>query len=349
MTSAGNRRRSVLILLVVIWASCSSIDVQAKENPTSGEPTRNGIDIVFLVDTSKSMDDFFEDVRGSLIEYVQKALVGDRIIIITFGDKSYLNVKRPIRNQYDKQTIIKKIEQIHPTDYSTYIVLALQQGLAELAELDEKGSRNIKFLILITDGKNNPPKDITTPLTFDTILKGYENFEPGRDWFMHYITLRNVNDTETLAFSRQVGSSILNIENTSLAECINSTQVPVLMRITETLNLVEVLENGRDSWQRAEGVDSNNPWPLRKGDCAQTGADGVALIQLVDYGYLGVYPATEFEVNRARRNPVTETVDIAIQVKRGATLNFIDDGAKVEFLMPQGTSLQAGSKNASDD
>jgi hypothetical protein len=339
-----DRKYSAVALFTVICVLCSPVNVQAKENSESGKATRNGIDIVFLVDISKSMDDFFKVVRGSLIEYVQKALLGDRIIIITFGDKSHLKVKRSIKNQSDRRAIIRAIKQIHPSDYSTYIVLALQHGLKELAELKEKGSENIKFLILITDGKNNPPKYITNPLKFDTILKSYENFRPGQDWFMHYITLKpDVDDNATLAFSRQVGSSILNIENSSLSECISSTHVPVLIQIIETHNLVMVRENGKDSWLQTDIDPDKKPLPLRMGDCVKTGTDGRAKVELVSYGLMGVDLDTEFEVNRARRNPITESVDISIQLKRGKTENLLEASptakAKFEIVTPQGTAI----------
>ena len=51
-----------------------------RDEPGEDTAGRKGIDMVFLVDISKSMEDIFDDVLGSLADYVQKALVGDRIV-----------------------------------------------------------------------------------------------------------------------------------------------------------------------------------------------------------------------------------------------------------------------------
>lgn len=311
-------------------------DVQGKKvDSGKGATPRKGLDMVFLVDISKSMDDIFSEVRRSLIDYVQKALVGDRIEIISFGEKTNLAVARSIQSTYDKEEIVKALERMHPSDYSTYIVAAVEHGLKELVKLKNEGSKNISYLILITDGKNNPPKYVSNPMTFEKLLKSYSAFKPGKDWFMYYITLRDFEDSETRRFVQQVGGGIFNIESTSLTKCINNTEVPVLTRLIDIFDRVEVKFSGCDDWIPV-AVDE----PLREGDSVRTGSEARAVISFTGYGSTGVDVNTEIRLTRARANPVYDTVDISIHLVKGKLTNLVDYmpgySSKFEVITPNG-------------
>lgn len=287
---------------------------------------RKGIDMVFLVDISKSMDDVFDDVQSSLIDYVQKTLAGDHIVIISFGEKARLEVKKSIDEPRDRKEIIRYIEHLFPSDYSTYIVAAVDKGLRELSQLknegQSKGNSRVRYLFLITDGKNNPPKDIDHPLTFDDILKSYMDFRPGQDWFMHYITLKRVDDNETKDFVRKMGGGIYNAERSSLIDCVNRTYVPVLTQFIDVLNHVEVKMAGEDLW-----VDARPETLLREGDAVRTGPGARAVINFRGFGSTGVDEKTKFQLERARLSPVSDSADISISLIEGRLTNVFEDVA----------------------
>ena len=121
---------------------------------------RKGVDLVFALDTSVSMD--ATDVKPSRIAKAKfeisrliRGLKGDRVGIIVFAGSSHLYL--PMTTDYEAaQLFLNDIDtQMIPTQ-GTALSAALETGLSAFTEESEK----YKVLILVTDGEDHEGKAI---------------------------------------------------------------------------------------------------------------------------------------------------------------------------------------------
>jgi len=121
---------------------------------------RKGVDLVFALDTSVSMD--ATDVKPSRIAKAKfeisrliRGLKGDRVGIIVFAGSSHLYL--PMTTDYEAaQLFLNDIDtQMIPTQ-GTALSTALETGLSAFTEESEK----YKVLILVTDGEDHEGKAI---------------------------------------------------------------------------------------------------------------------------------------------------------------------------------------------
>lgn len=116
---------------------------------------RKGVDLVFALDTSVSMD--ANDVKPSRIDKAKfeiarliRGLKGDRVGIIVFAGSSHLYL--PMTTDYEAaQLFLNEIDtQMIPTQ-GTSLSSALETGISAFTDESEK----YKVLILVTDGEDH--------------------------------------------------------------------------------------------------------------------------------------------------------------------------------------------------
>jgi Ca-activated chloride channel family protein len=121
---------------------------------------REGLDIMILLDTSKSMD--AEDMKPSRLEKakqeirgVVERLVGDRIGLVLFAGQSFIHC--PLTVDYSAFNIFMDVvyTDIIPTQ-GTAIGDAIKTGLSAF----DKSERKYKVMILLTDGEDHDTKPI---------------------------------------------------------------------------------------------------------------------------------------------------------------------------------------------
>lgn len=112
-------------------------------------------DVVLLLDTSASMSDYYLEVRDYLSgSFLREFLrLGDTFHLISFSDRSRLELSRRVDGQSDIETIVGRLLLMYPLDLYSDIVSALRFAERYITSLP--GSR-AKSLVFISDGDNNP-------------------------------------------------------------------------------------------------------------------------------------------------------------------------------------------------
>lgn len=150
-------------------------------------------DFIFVVDISKSMlrDELNYKVQESMIRYLKKNMnKGDNIYIMLFGtdvdpyyyEISYTGNDLPVK----KEKLFTVIRNIKFNSDWTWMTKAF----SELGKrLNKIGSKSNKTIIILTDGKNDPPPDVSNDLTYDEILSYYFDEFSQENVYMYLITL----------------------------------------------------------------------------------------------------------------------------------------------------------------
>ena len=198
----GPRRRiwNTLILCAVLGAI---LPARAAATPPIPPRAEKSQDTVFIVDVSSSMRDIFDDVKGAILDYVGGARPGDSVSLISFGKGASLKIRQEISSYKDIRTIERELADLEPTEYYTNISGAVERGMEELRLLERRYPDHARTVVLVSDGKNNPPDD-ADHLTFEEILAKYPDLtqEGGSGFF--YLSLGDDPDPEVVAFIEKV-------------------------------------------------------------------------------------------------------------------------------------------------
>ena len=168
----------------------------------SSSRTEKNQDIVFLVDVSSSMTEIFDDVRRAIYDYISQVRPGDNVVLISFGKSATLRIRQKISSNEDAELIKRELGNLDPSEYYTNITDALDKGLKELEQLRSEYPDHVKTLVLMSDGKNNPPDTAGKPLTFEEILEKYHDIltvEEG-ELALFYLSLGKDPDPQVLSF-----------------------------------------------------------------------------------------------------------------------------------------------------
>ena len=142
--------------LIFIGLFCLTISVSGPQIGTSVRPVeRKGVDIVIVLDTSKSMD--AKDVTPSRLAKAKfelnkliRNLSGDRISIIVFAGSSHLYL--PLTTDYETALLfLNEIETNMIPNQGTSLSSALNTALTAFTE--ESGK--FKVVLLVTDGEDH--------------------------------------------------------------------------------------------------------------------------------------------------------------------------------------------------
>lgn len=205
---AGRRQavfllRIILALLIFLW--------RPAENAVASSRASMNQDIVFLIDISSSMQHIFTEIRQSVLEYVRGTQLGDTVILITFGEKVDLRIRQKISSEEDIRCIERELARLEPTDYHTYITGAMHKGMQELHKLATRNPDHLRTLILISDGKNNPPEGVSDPLTFETLLERYGGLIKAANTIFFYVSLGDDPDPEVVTFMESAGGDSFDL------------------------------------------------------------------------------------------------------------------------------------------
>lgn len=164
------QRLFALFIAGLLGLYALSVNAAENKDPPTTTTTRGGIDLIFLVDTSATMigkaggKNIFPEVKRVLKEWISSAQVGDHVLLITYDATVKARPTAQILGEPDKKAIAREIDDMVAKGAWTYTAEALRYGLAEAARLDDAqgvtGKKNTKVVILLTDGINDPPKEV---------------------------------------------------------------------------------------------------------------------------------------------------------------------------------------------
>lgn len=133
------------IILAFALASVAAI-------PSSAQDT---IDLIVLMDSSKSMFKYYEDV----VDYVLSATArdylrfGDSFHLLTFADDVQVEMSQPLKTEQDLKSVIARLYLLYPLGKNTDLITALEKTYDYVASIPGSAS---KVIVLITDGVHSP-------------------------------------------------------------------------------------------------------------------------------------------------------------------------------------------------
>jgi hypothetical protein len=183
-------------------------------------------DVLFIVDLSKSMNQqgLFEKVKVSLKDYIQQSEIGDRVIILGFGEDVTILADEDITSIEDLTAILKKIDTFKANEDWTYMTKALDLAARSIKDLQEAYPRRSKLIYLLTDGKNDPPPILKEPvISFEDIIsKHFETYS--KEGTYTYIVTYGITPEEGL-------KKLANKINVSISEKPPSPEKPLPAQI----------------------------------------------------------------------------------------------------------------------
>lgn len=130
------------------------------------------------------MRDVFPEVRERLQDEIDSARVGDRIVIITFGETVHLLARRRIRGPADRAYMRAVVQGLEPSERATYLSRGLDRAFVELREFFEVAPDRERRLLWLSDDKNNPPPSLgDNVFTLADLRREHEQFQPEGEWF----------------------------------------------------------------------------------------------------------------------------------------------------------------------
>jgi pSer/pThr/pTyr-binding forkhead associated (FHA) protein len=170
--------------------------------------------VVFVIDVSTSMYDILDSLKSALKQYVRESSSGDSIAIVTFGESSKLHFRKTIADSDDVDKMVKFCDELTCPDEYTYFPGGLNKGIEELSRFYKEDPSGVHILVLLSDGKSNPPKDLPEErvVTYEQIKERYfSRFKPGRDWYISYVALRGVPDIDLAQFVAECRGSTIEL------------------------------------------------------------------------------------------------------------------------------------------
>ncbi len=145
---------------------------------------QSGNDLVLVVDVSTSMRQLFPEVRERLYQEIDQAHVGDRVVLVTFGEGAHLVARRRVRGPADRAYIRALVQSLVPVQRATYVTKGLDRGFRELEALFQKSPDRERRLLWLSDNKNNPPALLGDDvLTLADLRETHTETTPGGEWF----------------------------------------------------------------------------------------------------------------------------------------------------------------------
>ena len=173
VTSWKNRLRHLPFILRLLALACLIVALARPQQRNDEEHTRgNGIDIVLCMDVSGSMGsrDILPsrmDVAKEMAENFVRSRPVDRIGLVIFSGESFTQC--PITT--DRNTLISQIQTLESRKYLADGTV-IGEGLATAVDRLSKSEGKSKVIILLTDGKEDPPETrLIDPLTALEIAK----------------------------------------------------------------------------------------------------------------------------------------------------------------------------------
>jgi len=199
MCSVRVSRIRLLAGILAVAFSAASAWAQAPGEAAAAVQEEATTDITFALDVSGSMrtkepdgTTRFAKVRDRLIEFIRNEVdLGAQITVVTFGERVETVASTRIAAEADKRSLIAKLQKMTSEARATYMAAGIETSLQTLQALAKKHPARSRILVLLTDGKNEPPKglDPARKVTFDKLIRRYNalaDFKPGEDWFFWY-------------------------------------------------------------------------------------------------------------------------------------------------------------------
>jgi len=185
-------KKFILLIVVLSLISLSVFSQDAASNAKT---------VVIALDKSTSMVEEIQSVKDYMLEVVDNKInIGDNLIIIPFYGRNDMPISLTVKSVEDKNFVKNRLKKIFATGFYTDIGNALDILKAEVGKL--ASDTNKKSLILITDGKHDPPpgtryKSIEDYSSNEFLLKAREEIIK-EGWKVIYLDIGGNSDPEVV-------------------------------------------------------------------------------------------------------------------------------------------------------
>ena len=126
--------------------------------------TEQPVNYFVLTDISGSINaSRFEDIKSSLIAFLQEMRPEDRLLLNSFGDK----VTQVLNGDEDRNTAVQKISEMINEDSNTLLFEAIEQA----ADIISRTENEKWVLIIISDGEDYADNTQTADSTTDRLIE----------------------------------------------------------------------------------------------------------------------------------------------------------------------------------
>lgn len=160
--------------------------------------TATGRDLILIVDLSGTMVgrsggvDIFAQVKATAKDIISELELGDTVTLVTFDRAAHEHVTVVLLSETERQRVFRQIDDLQATGKWTYTADALRIGLDEAARLEQSALGHQKVVLILTDGRNNPPPGLADTLRLPEVTKPFA----GRPWYVYQVQLGPAVDTE---------------------------------------------------------------------------------------------------------------------------------------------------------
>jgi hypothetical protein len=151
----------------------------------------DGYDVVVMVDTSESMFPVFDDVVTYLLrDLLENRLhTGDSFHLLSFADSPEEEIRLAIEDRSDIASVVDRILLLKPLGQYTDLIAAVDYLYNYTRAI---GPENSKLILLLTDGRHDPPPDSPNQLAEeDVVARLFETSEKIRrqGWDVHILRM----------------------------------------------------------------------------------------------------------------------------------------------------------------
>ncbi len=158
----GTRKFLTLITMFIFLTFLSLMIPQPafSQEPSPKESIKGNLKIVFIIDTSDSMNkgERFIRVKKAVNAFVNSLIEGDYFIVVTFDTKAYLKYSGLSGDEKVRKAILRVFDDNYPdnepvTGKASQIMLGVDKAFNEILETPPYQSTAV---VLFTDGDHNP-------------------------------------------------------------------------------------------------------------------------------------------------------------------------------------------------
>lgn len=193
------RRRLEQLTLLALAALHFAPPLMAAGPQAQPKNAATAIDLVLIVDTSKSMvgkgggTNIFAEVKATCKQLVKELSLGDSVTLIPYGTDVRPHPTVTLLTETERMRLFTFIDSLAANDDWTYTARALQVGLAEAARLEEAQPGRHRVIAILTDGLNDPPPAAKGKgPTLAEVARPYA----GKPWYVFQVQLGPTVDSQ---------------------------------------------------------------------------------------------------------------------------------------------------------
>lgn len=301
---------------VVVGAVCATLVLASSARAAEDTPR----DIVLVLDVSQSMDDAFSRVIAAIEDFTASTGPDETLTLATFGDGVNFITRRHALGPGARADLAAMLAPLAPTDRFTNITFAVDRALSEVRKLGP-GEGRLREVIVLTDGKHNPPPGGRAPVpTFAELGEKARSIQD-QVWYVRYIVLGTEDDPDMTAFARATGGDTTMLTHVlapelqeDLTGALAAAWVPASVTIEAIQGGVLLERLGEEAQVPDVGAS------VAEGDRLLLGPDGYAILRTEENAHIGLNPETQWVLEQARRHSASGQVRIRGRVTRGQAL-----------------------------